>query len=76
MRKAQSLDPTNQTIQQELQRLQKKSETEAKHEKNLYKKMLGQPITPTDTNKVKEHGKKSGTKVIINLILKLKEKII
>lgn len=65
LKKAQVLDPNNVTIQQELQRLQKKSKNEAKHEQNLYKKMLGQPITIKESSQAKASGKSAGNKVTI-----------
>ncbi|XP_026463372.1 peptidyl-prolyl cis-trans isomerase FKBP8-like [Ctenocephalides felis] len=63
LKKAQVLDPNNVTIQQELQRLQKKSKNEAKHEQNLYKKMLGQPITIKESSQAKASGKSAGNKL-------------
>lgn len=54
------IEPDNKAIQQELAILKKKSANDAHHEKNLYRKMLGAPVSKKQNDvKSKKHEKVS-----------------
>lgn len=69
LRKAATLDPENKSIQNELSRLILKSKREARNEKDLYQKMLGQAqILDTKTQQKKQ----TSTAVVSEVNNKLK----